>query len=241
MEVSSPEGSTNAGRKFRGPLLIAAAVVVIAVAAFFAGRATVDDHSGQITSLEGEVTEIEQKLSDSEEEGETERQLVTTAEEESEAAKEEAEEANSELADERAFKGEGEKQQSAETEYEVDYPWEAAGSTAGGELIVKPVGWEKSGEKWVLTMEVKNTAHEPLEGFCGSAGATVLDAEENQYTGSAVLSNSTANCGESLQPGATATYAGEFKIPSKAVPVVVYISGNLHFSEEEGKAWELPH
>lgn len=105
---------------------------------------------------------------------------------------------------------------------------------------MKPTALEQSGEKWILTIEAKNEGSEPEEPFCGSAGGVLIDAEDNIYTGEAVLGGSSDNCGEELQPGLTGTFRSEFKLPADAVPVGVALYGDYE-QEEEAKTWELPH
>jgi hypothetical protein len=206
---------------------LVAAVILIA-AALFVGMAA-NDESSKVADLEDQVASVEGELADEERE-------LGYAEEEKDRADEKTEEAESALAAERGFKGGGSKQK-AEAEYETDYPWMAAGEV--GYLTMKPVDWQQEGEKWILTVEAKNTGSEPEEPFCGSAGATVIDAEDNNYTGEAVLATGTANCGAALQPGQTATYKGEFAIPANAIPVVIALYGDFEL-EEEAKQWELP-
>jgi hypothetical protein len=210
--------------------MVGVAVGIVLIAAAFAVGMLTADESDKVSELEDKVARVESELDD-------EQRELGYAEEEKKQADEKSESVEEELAAERNFKGSGPKQV-AEQEYETDYPWEAAGEV--GYLTLKPVGWVQEGEKWILTIEAKNTGHEPEDPFCGEAGATIIDAEENNYTGEAVISGGTANCGASLQPGSTATYKGEFKIPSNAVPVVAAIYGEYEL-EEEAKQWELPH
>jgi hypothetical protein len=212
------------------PQVVLGLVAVLAVVIAFAAGFVVADESDKVSELEDQVASTKSELSDEEQE-------LAVAEEEREEVGEEAEDAEEELAAERGFKGTGGKQV-ADQEYETDYPWEAAGEV--GYLTMKPIAWEEQGEKWILTVEAKNTGSEPEEPFCGSAGATVVDADDNNYSGEAVLGGGSANCGSALQPGQTATYKGEFQIPSNAVPVIVALYGDYE-QEEEAKQWELPH
>ena len=202
--------------------------MVLIVAAFFVGAAS-NDESGTVSELEDRVTAVRSDL-------ESEESELERVESEAEDAAEHGEELEEQLAAERGFKGTGSKQV-AEQEYDTDFPWEAAGQV--GYLTMKPVGWEQLGEKWILTVEAKNSGHEPKEPFCGDGGAVVIDAEQNNFSGEAVLGGSSANCGSALQPGQTATYESEFTIPSSAVPVVVALYGDWE-QEEEAKQWELP-
>jgi hypothetical protein len=212
------------------PQVVLGLIAVLAVIVAFAAGIAVGDESGKVSELEGRIASTRSQLTDEERE-------LGIAEKERDRAGEAANDAEDELAAERGFKGTGGKQV-ADQEYETDYPWEAAGEV--GYLTMKPVGWEDQGEKWILSVEAKNTGSEPEEPFCGSAGATVIDADGNNYSGEAVLSGSSANCGSALQPGQTATYKGEFQIPSNAVPVIVALYGDYE-QEEEAKQWELPH
>jgi hypothetical protein len=206
------------------------ALAVFAIIAAFAIGFFVGDDSAKVSELEDQMASVESELSG-------EESAVAIAESETEEAEEKAKTAERGLAAERGFKGEGSKQ-APEQDYETDYPWEAAGEV--GYLLMKPVGWEQQGEKWILTVEAKNVGSEPEEPFCGSAGATVVDADNNNYTGEADLGGGSANCGNALQPGQTLTYKGEFQIPANAVPVVVALYGDYE-QEEEAKQWELPH
>ena len=211
------------------PKLVLGAFAALAIAAAFAAGFFVGDDSAKVSELEHQVASVESELSG-------EESAVAIAEAETEEAEEKAKKAEGSLAAERGFKGEGSKQV-PEQKYETDYPWEAAGEV--GYLLMKPVGWEQQGEKWILTVEAKNVGGEPKEPFCGSAGATVIDADNNNYTGEAVIGGSSADCGNALQPGQTLTYKGEFQLPSNAVPVVVALYGDYE-QEEEAKQWELP-
>lgn len=209
---------------------VALAVVLIG-GAYFAGKGSVDTHSAEITDLQGEVRETKGELK-------SEQGQLSLAEGEVEVAKERTAEVEDELAAERSFKGQGEKQQVAEQEYETDFPWEAAGRV--GHFIFKPIGWEQEGESWLLKVEAKNESHEPKQPFCGGGESVVIDAENNNYSGESVLFAGSSDCAGELQPGTTETYEAEFKIPPNAAPVAVAIYGEYE-QQEEAKTWELPH
>jgi len=225
-------------RSQRWALLIGVVAVVLVAGAFFVGKGSVDTHSSEVADLQSELHGSEQKLESEQEALSSARGDLSAAKGEVSVAQEEVSEVEEELAAERSFKGEGTKQNAAASEYSTDYPWGAAGEA--GAFIFKPIGWEQEGSKWVLTVEAKNVSHEPKLPFCGGAESVVLDAGENQYTGESDIGGDSANCGDELQPGATATYKAAFAIPANAVPVVIGIYGEYE-QEEEAKLWELPH
>jgi hypothetical protein len=143
-----------------------------------------------------------------------------------------------ELEAERSINGEDTSSQDASGEYETDFAWETAGRV--GYLTIKPISLDKEGEHWILTVEAKNEGSQPRQPFCGGAEAILIDAENNNYSGEAVISEGADNCGEELQPGLTGTFKSEFKLPSGAKPVAAAIYGDYE-QEDEAKTWELPH
>jgi hypothetical protein len=205
--------------------------IILIAAAYLVGKGSVDTHSTEIGDLQAELHEAQSEVK-------AEKGQLSLAEGEVSVANERTAEVEGELASERSFKGEGEKQDAAEEEYETDFPWGAAGRA--GNYIFKPIAWEQDGEKWLLTVEAKNVSHEPLSPFCGGAESVVIDAGQNNYTGESVLGSGAANCDGELEPGSTATYKAEFKIATNAAPVVIAIYGE-YSQEEESKTWELPH
>jgi hypothetical protein len=225
-------------RSHRWALLGGVVAVALIAGAYFGGKGSVDTHSSEVSDLQGELNDVQGKLASEEAEVSATKGDLSLAKGEVSAAEEKASEAEEELASERSFKGEGAKQNAAATEYNTDFPWEAAGEV--GNFIFKPTGWERDGEKWTLTVEAKNVSHEPLSPFCGGAESVVLDAAENQYTGESDLGAGGADCSGELQPGTTATFKAQFKVPSSAAPVVIAIYGEYE-QEEEAKTWELPH
>jgi hypothetical protein len=219
-------------RGHRWHFLAGVLALALIVAAYFVGKGSVDTHTDQLSSLESDLASSEQAL-------EAEEAEVSAEEGEHVQAIEKLEMAEEALAAERGFNDRGGLQkQQVEQEYATDYPWGAAG--LAGDFTFKPIGWEQEGESWVLTVEAKNESHGPKEPFCGGAEAVVLDADQNEYTGEAVLGEGSANCGSALQPGTTATYKGEFNMAANAVPVVVGIYGEYE-QEDAAKTWELPH
>lgn len=207
----------------------ALAVVLIAVA-YFVGKGSVDTHSAELSDLQNELHEVRGELK-------SEQGQLSLAEGEVAVVKEQAAELEEELAAERSFKGQGEKQQVVEQEYETDFPWQAAGRV--GHFIFKPVGWQKEGESWLLEVETKNESREPKSPFCGGGESVVIDAENNNYSGESVLFGGSSDCSGELQPGTTETFEAEFKIPPNAAPVAVAIYGEYE-QQEEAKTWELP-
>lgn len=208
----------------------AGAGIMLAAIAFGVGLSAGDD-SVQVSALESELADVEGERN----EARSERADLVVAEGE---RADEVESLEEELSAERALSGKSESKQKAPGEYDTDYDWEAAGTV--GYLVLKPVGFEQEGDKWILTVEAKNEGKEPKEPFCGGAGGVVIDAEDRNYSGEAVLSESSDNCGEALQPGLTGIYKSEFKLPSGAVPVGLALYGDYE-QEEEAKTWELPH
>ena len=106
-----------------------------------------------------------------------------------------------------------------------------------GEVILKPTGLDRasaSGDSasYVLTITAKNAGSEPKDLFCGSDGAALTDAEGRRFDGDSVLGN-TANCGDDLAPGLTATYKMKFKVPSGAKPAFVTLWDSSDFDGEE--------
>jgi hypothetical protein len=213
------------------PVLWATLVAMLIAAAAFAAGYIVADDAGKVGALESELAKVE----DGREQARSERADVLISEGET---AEELQTVEEELAAERSLNGMGETQQKAPGEYETDFDWNSAGTV--GYLTMKPVAFEKQGEKWTLTIEAKNEGKEPEEPFCGSAGGTLIDAEDRNYSGEAVLGEGSDNCGEALQPGLTGTYKSEFKVPPGATPVGVALYGDYE-QEEEAKTWELPH
>lgn len=209
-------------------LMIGGAIVLLVAA--FAGGYFVADDAGEVSNLEDTVAALESErdeaqddLAQSEDTGaELEDELASTSDQ---------------LEAERSLNGKSEKPQQDEGEYETDFPWQGAGTV--GYLTIKPVDFAQEGSKWILTMEAKNEGSEPKQPFCGGAEAVLVDAEGNTYTGEAVLSESSDNCGEELQPGLTGTFKSEFKLPGGAKPVAAAIYGDYE-QEEEAKTWELP-
>jgi hypothetical protein len=213
----------------RGILITAVVGFVVAVGTFFAGAGSKDEHTSEIASLEGEVAKAEKEA------GSVESELAGTKTEleQSEVERGEAVEA---LEVETEFKSSSAKQE-ASAPIETDYQESQAGRV--GEYIFKPTGIDETGDgKWTLTVEAKNTGSSPLDPFCGGGDAILIDKAGNEYTGEAELFHGGANCGESLQPGLTASYLTEFHMPSGAVPVAAYIYGEFEL-EEEGKIWAL--
>jgi len=196
----------------------------------FAGGYFVGDDSSQVSSLHGQVADLESEV----ESLGTEVSLSQSGED---AAREELSSAQDQLHAERSLNGKIPVAQEAEKEYNTDYPWQGAGTV--GYLVIKPVDFSQEGENWILTIEAKNESSEPKEPFCGGAEAVLIDASDNNYSGEAVLGESSDNCGGDLQPGLTGTYKSEFKLPSGAKPVAAAIYGDYE-QEEEAKTWELP-
>lgn len=212
-------------------VLWGAGAVIAVAAVFFAGYAVGDD-SGQVSDVQSELASAETKVTD------LTTQMGEVAEAKGEASLE-IEGLEEELAAERSLNGKSEKSQTAANqEYNTDFPWKAAGTV--GYLTMKPIAFEQVGERWILTVEAKNDGNGPKQPFCGGGEAVVIDAEDNNYTGEAVLGETSDNCGEELQPGLTGTFKSEFKLPSNAVPVGVALYGDYEQSEE-AKTWELPH
>jgi hypothetical protein len=209
--------------------LITGAAVLAVIAAFLAGYVVADDSSevseleDSVAALESEQDEVEDELAQTEESGaELEDELASTADQ---------------LEAERSLNGKSEQAQEADGEYETDFPWQAAGTV--GYLTIKPIDFGQEGSKWILTVEAKNEGSEPKQPFCGGAQAVIIDAANNNYTGESVLSESSDNCGEELQPGLTGTFKSEFRLPDGAKPVAAAIYGDYE-QEEEAKTWELP-
>jgi len=211
-------------------LLVLSVLAVLAVVVAFVAGAASNDESAKVSDLEDRIVSLEGDVESTEAD-------LARAEGEAEVAEEAAAEAEDQLATERGFKEGGQVQEVA-SEYDTDYPWEAVGEV--GYLALKPVGWEESGGKWILTTEAKNIGKTPALPFCGGAGADIIDAEENEYSGESYLGAGSASCGDELQPGLTATYKSEFKLPPNAKPVVVAIYGDYE-QEEEYALWDLPH
>lgn len=212
----------------RQGLMVGGAILLLIVA-FAAGYFVADDSSevsdleDTVAALETERDEAEDDLAQSEDAGEElEEELTSTADQ---------------LEAERSLNGKSEKTQEGNGEYDTDFPWQAAGTV--GYLTIKPVDFSQEGSRWILTVEAKNEGSEPKQPFCGGAEAVLVDAEGNTYTGESVLSESSDNCGEELQPGLTGTFKSEFKLPGGAKPVAAAIYGDYE-QEEEAKTWELP-
>lgn len=126
---------------------------------------------------------------------------------------------------------------SASSNLVTDLPWGAAATI--GNLTLKPLALEQSGERWVLTVSAKNEGDSPVGPFCGDAGASLADTTAREFTGDSVLADDTANCGDDLQPGLTATYKAEFKMPTDAKPGAVAIYGDYDYVDE-AKIWAAP-
>ena len=67
----------------------------------------------------------------------------------------------------------------------------------------------------------------------------MLDDAGRQFDGDAVLSDSTGNCGDSLQPGLTGTYALDFKTPGDTKPAGFSLVPDS-LTDETSKTWDAP-
>jgi hypothetical protein len=205
----------------------AALFVVIAV---FLGGYFVADDSNEVSELEDSVATLESERDDAED-------TLAQTEESGAALEDELASTTDQLEAERSLNGKSEQTQEVDQEYDTDFPWQAAGTV--GYLTIKPIDFVQEGSKWILTLEAKNEGSEPKQPFCGGAEAVIIDAENNNYTGEAVLSEGSDNCGEELQPGLDGTFKSEFRLPEGAQPVAAAIFGDFE-QEEEAKTWELP-
>lgn len=211
-------------RALAGGLLAVAAVGVF-LGGYFLGddSAELADLDEKIATIEAERDGVESQLSASETE-------TTEAQEELGSTREQ-------LRAERSLNGKLPASSESDQEYETDYPWGAAGRV--GYLTIKPLDIAQEGSRWILTVEAKNEGSEPKQPFCGGAGAVLGSAEGSTYSGESVLSDTSDNCGEEIQPGLTGTFKSEFKLPEPAEPVIAVIYGDYE-QEEEAKSWELP-
>lgn len=209
--------------------LIGGGLVALIVGTFIGGYLVGDD-SGKVSELNDQIAAVESERDESE-------GRLSESEAEANEAQEELGSSREQLRAERSLNGKLPVKEEAAQEYDTDYPWEAAGGV--GYLTIKPIDISQEGSKWVLTVEAKNEGSEPKQPFCGDAGAALGSAEGNTYTGESLLSESSDNCGEELQPGLTGTFKSEFKLPEGTKPVVAVIYGDYE-QEEEAKSWELP-
>lgn len=116
-----------------------------------------------------------------------------------------------------------------------------------GELTLKPTAFEKvstsgGAATFHVTLTAKNQGSSPKDPFCGGDGASLTDSEGRSFDGDSVLSDTTANCGDSLAPGLAATYKMKFRVPNEAKPayVTLWDSDTGSFAgAEEGTDWKL--
>jgi hypothetical protein len=116
-------------------------------------------------------------------------------------------------------------------------------AAAVGELTLKPTAMTSvstsTGTKWTATILAKNNGSDSKDIFCGGSGATLTDSSSRTFDGDSVLGN-TANCGDALQPGLSATYMMSFKAPAGAKPLYMTLwddSGEDYDGSETGKTW----
>jgi hypothetical protein len=212
----------------RRGLAIGGAILILLAA--FAGGYLVADDAGEVSDLEDTVAALESERDEAEDD-------LAASEDSGAELEDELASTSDQLEAERSLNGKSEKTQQDGGEYETDFPWQGAGTV--GYLTIKPIDFAQEGSKWILTVEAKNEGSEPKQPFCGGAEAVLIDAENNNYTGEAVLSESSDNCGEELQPGLTGTFKSEFRLPDGAKPVAAAIYGDYE-QEEEARTWELP-
>lgn len=215
------------GMSKRRSLMVGALVVLIGA---FLGGYFIGDDSGEVSELNEQIANIEAERDETED-------RLSKSEAEAGEAQEELGSTREQLRAERSLNGKLPVKDEGDQEYDTDYPWEAAGKV--GYLTIKPIDIAQEGSKWILTVEAKNEGSEPKQPFCGDAGAALGNSEGNTYTGEALLSDSSDNCGEELQPGLTGTFKSEFKLPEGTKPVIAAIYGDYE-QEEEAKSWELP-
>lgn len=228
----SESGSTNpgpgaeyaaSGRSWKR-LAIWAGLGLVLLAAAFGGGVLVGDDSADLDDLRAEVSSRDETITGLEDDVDQAQDDLNAAGSEIESITGERDDLQDRLKAELSIATEGSSGSAGAGPVDTDYPFEAAGKL--GSLVVKPTSLEQSGDQWVLTFEAKNNGSEPVDPFCGGGG-TLIDSEGRSFTGDAVLANSTANCGDSLQPGLSATYQLKFKTPGGTEPAAVELEEDI--------------
>ena len=195
----------------------------------------VGDDSSQVDDLNAEVSSRDDTIVGLEDDVDQAEDELSAAEAEIASVAEERDELQDRLKAELSITTEGSSGPAGSAPVDTDYPFDAAGKL--GSLVVKPSSLEASGNQWIMTFDAKNDGSDPVDPFCGGGG-TLIDSEGRSFTGDAVLADSTANCGDSLQPGLTATYQLKFNTPAGTEPAAVELEEDI-FSDTTA-TWAAP-
>lgn len=231
-----PADSGAGSQPRRRLAFVALALVVLGglvTGAYFVGADTADDS--------GEIEELEDRLNTTEAERDEAIARAEVAETDASELSDEVDHLNERLDAELGLAGED----SAERDdvvsaADADLRLGEAGRV--GDLLLRPTSFTNTGEGteasiWVATITAKNDGSEPVNPFCGGAGAEVEDSQGRKFGGDSIIFNA-RNCGDDLQPGLSAdNYKMRFKLPKDAEPVLLRLMEE--FKESVNKTWAV--
>lgn len=202
--------------------------------AYFVGADSADDAA--------DVAELEDRVAVLAEERDEATERADNAEDAANELGEEVESLNERLEAELGLSG----QESTERDDVVstaDADLELGEAGRVGDLLLRPTSFTKTGESaeaaiWLATITAKNDGSEPVNPFCGGAGAEVEDSQGRKFGGDSVIFGGARNCGDDLQPGLSAdNYKMRFKLPKDAQPVLLRLMEE--FKESVNKTWAV--
>ena len=128
------------------------------------------------------------------------------------------------------------------------------GSVSGGDLgqaktvdslSITPTALTKVSDNgsqatWHAIISVKDNGSTSADVFCGDAGASLDDSQGRTYDGTSVVGESSANCGDNIQPGLTGSpYVMEFKLPTGAKPSGAEPVGGIDQDQSGAQVWNV--
>jgi hypothetical protein len=217
-------------------LVVLGLVVVggLLAGAYFVGADSADDAA--------EVSELEDRVDTLEDERDEATERAESTEREANELTEEVQRLNDRLEAELGFSGEeSTERDQAVSAADADLKLGEAGRV--GDLLLRPTSFINTGEGaeaaiWVATITAKNDGSEPVNPFCGGAGAEVEDSQGRKFGGDSIIFGGARNCGADLQPGLSAdNYKMRFKLPKDAQPVLLRLMEE--FKESVNKTWAV--
>lgn len=215
-------------------VLVSAAIVILAAAAFLIGGAVQDD-AERVASLEQEVEELVAAR-----DRETER--AQSLADQLDAQDEELAQLELDLAraQEQAPAPPVEETSGALTGLQTHRMGEGANV---GQMRIIPKTFERlftSGgvATYHAVVSVRNNASTSIAPFCGDSGAELVDAKGRTFDPESVIDDTSNNC-EDVQPGLTMdNFKVAFKVPASARPRVLRLWGDYD-NDAVPEAWRV--